>query len=270
MNLFLISFQSILFLFCACSLQAKADGPLIVVHASRTFDPLASARNGIEQALAKWKSSTEKIYFLRHSDSVIFNGPYAYSDGIWILGSRKFPGKIYDFSKIDSYYISPSSEFQTIFSQEGEHKLQIGPESVTVVGGYLEGCLANAIAHAYASSKQPSMQFNIFMPGTYSLSYPPLPEFVRNSVQWIYPVNPGFRYLERQVYRLEECPSYEEIAGALYDNDRNAIGDVINDGQKTHHSQHHLIVKCDGKVLGQDKNKNGLPHLILNFISRLD
>lgn len=83
--------------------------PLIVVHATTDFDDAATARVGIDQLVARFKSAQRSVVYLVHAQ-----GPAQY--GRWYTADR-----------------APDFE---IFSEGGEHNLPLASDEVTVVGGF--------------------------------------------------------------------------------------------------------------------------------------
>lgn len=121
-----------------------ANNPLIVVHASRSFDEEASAASGIDAVVAEFKAQKRPVAYLINDQS-----PQGYSD--WYPGDR-----------------SPDYE---LFSAGGEHNLPLQGDEVTIAGGFFgsydgaRGCQTlatrDAVRMHFEVSDRP---FTVFMP----------------------------------------------------------------------------------------------------------
>lgn len=120
------------------------DGPLIVVHATRSFDEEAAAAAGIDAVVARYKAARAPVVYLLHEQT---RAEYA----LWYTRDR-----------------APDYE---LFSEGGEHNLPLSGESVTVVGGFFgsydgsRGChtlaVRDAIRMHFEASSKP---FTVHMP----------------------------------------------------------------------------------------------------------
>jgi len=126
-------------------LPSRLSGhPLIVVHATRGFDEMASAAGGVDAVISSFKAKKRPVVYLVGDQS-----PKGYSD--WYTGDRR-----------------PDHE---LFSEGGEHNLPLTGDAVTVVGGFFgsydgnRGCQTLAVRDAirmhFESSERP---FTVFLP----------------------------------------------------------------------------------------------------------
>ena len=213
-----------LILISQLSFAFNIKGDLIIVHPSRTFDPLAVAQEGIEKVIRLAKDQGKKIYLLKHDDlspDMFGQKKYKYSFGGWFSSDEgeTFP------SSIDSYYINDPS-IEVISSEGGENQIQLSSNEFTIVGGYLEYCLTNAIASLVDNHKQ-TLRANIYLPGVYShLKNERVGDDFDIREIWAYPTSPGFIRLERQVNTYAHCPSQYFVGNEMisYSGDYPALG----------------------------------------------
>lgn len=123
---------------------ALSGHPLIVVHATRSFDEDATASAGVDALVESFKARGRSVVYLVHDQT-----PEGYSG--WYTADRR-----------------PDHE---LFSEGGEHNLPLPGDEVTVAGGFFgsydghRGCQTLAVRDAirmhFEASQRP---FTVFLP----------------------------------------------------------------------------------------------------------
>ena len=214
----------LLLLMFSTTYALEIKGDLVIVHPSRTWDPMATAKKGIDRAIEAAKLNNSKIYLLRHNDrgrEAFADDKYSYKNGSWVYDDNgsKYP------SHIDSYYINDKS-VTTLSSKGGENDIKLISNEVTIVGGYIEFCMATAIGHLI-SNNGPNIKVNIYLPGSFTHhKNNQIPDEFNILNIWPYPVNPGFIYLERQINIRKECihPNFVTNSMVNYGGDDPILG----------------------------------------------
>lgn len=226
----------------------SVKGDLIIVHPSRTWDPLATAKEEIQEAIATAKFAGNKIYLLRHSDQKIY---------------PNYP------TDIDSYYIQKDENIIEVASEGGENEIIPSLNEITITGGYLEFCLSNAMAYLI-KNKSERLKINIYLPGVFTYDNdsgfraPMLPEDFELASIWPYPVNPGFRKLERQVGRQLTCPNEYFIGNYMF----SYGGDYPKLGGGPTPEHFNYTYSCNDQDVFEDSVGDGGENLVhFNFVT---
>lgn len=248
----LIFFTIVLTLKYGISFAFEIKGDLIIVHPSRTWDPLAIAEEGILAAIAASKLKGTNIYMLKHNDQFLFSG---------------YP------NNIDSYYIKNRNGIKEIKSEGGENSITPETNEITIVGGYLEFCLANTIAHIMDNKKE-RIKVNIYLPGVFAhgdpgdddkLYIPTLPDNFDLFSMWPYPVNPDFILLERQIGRFVRCPDRNFIYNNMFSYGTEYP--MLGRGPTPEHFKY--TYSCNGENTSEHLIGNGGANLLhINFVTK--
>lgn len=246
-------FNKILIITSIVFASAYADafsvkGDLIIVHPSRTWDPLAVAKDGIQDTIQSAKNTNQKIYMLRHSDQEIY------------------PNYPLD---VDSYYINSEKSIVEVSSEGGENNIISSSNEITITGGYLEFCLSYAMAYLM-KNKNEHLKINIYLPGVFTYDNdsgfraPMLPEDFELASIWPYPVNPGFRKLERQVGRQLTCPNEFFIGNYMF----SYGGDYPKLGGGPTPEHFNYTYSCNDQDVFEDSVGDGGENLVhFNFVT---
>ncbi len=247
------------------SFAMQVKGDLVIVHPSRTWDPLGVAREGILKAVAAAKVQGTKIYILKHNDLDIFeNENYHYDPIFGSWSFRNDQGFKYP-SDIDSYYIS-DDDFIKVSSEGGENEIILSSKEVTVVGGYLEHCLAKAVSDLVFNNSKNSekLKVNLYLPGIFAhKTNEELPDDFNILDLWPYPTNPGFINLERQVSTYSLCPSSRIVGNDMikYGGDVPSLGSGLLENSK-------IDISCNDELIDTyqlgDISRNSFQ---LNFVT---
>ena len=154
-------------------------------------------------------------------------------------------------------------------SEDGEHDLILDVKRITVVGGYLEYCLMNAIGHAIENQPKKNLIFDIYLPGVFSNNESELLKIPKLKTPmekiWPHPVNPGFFHLERQVGVLSACPDRRYIHNFFY----NTGGNFEKFSYAEISRNHTIQILCNGKKTGEIQSQKGhAATWTLNFITQ--
>jgi hypothetical protein len=244
----------------------EVRGDLIIVHPSRTWDPLAVAEKGIHKIIQKAKASgSGKIYLLRHSDQRAFSDNYMYDKRLgawfWVTDGSGSPYP----EGVDSYYVGADPSIIEIGSEGGENKIVPSTNEVTIVGGYLEACLSNAMAHLMKNMGR-KLKVHIYLPGvfTHVVKQKNLPEGFDIISVWPHIINPGHLKLWRSVGVLSHCPNKLFVDNEMF----SSGGDYLQLGGGPSPEHFSLRITCNGQDSSILQIGDGGKELLeLNFVT---